>query len=69
MLARVGWMCSIDFQYELGEALGATDVYPSEENLRENRACIDTDEFCRAKRVYVFDADEYDAYKGVPECQ
>jgi hypothetical protein len=51
---RYGWMDSVDFDYELGNALGGNVIYPSEENLRDNRGCIDTDGHCTATRVVVF---------------
>ena len=35
-------MCKTDFDWELGEALGGTDLYSSIEDLRENRECVDT---------------------------
>jgi hypothetical protein len=37
----LGFMCAVDFAYELGEALGGTSIYESSEDLRNCRACID----------------------------
>jgi len=34
-------MCAIDFDYELGEAMGGNTIYPSEENLRKNHPFVD----------------------------
>ena len=53
---RVGWMDAVDFQHELGEALGGNTIYPSEEDLRKNKSCIDKSEYCYPIRVLVFDA-------------
>ena len=63
---KIGWMCSTSFDCELGQALGGEKVFPSEEDLRKRAQCIGVpsdagiDE-CRAMRVYVFDADQFDA--------
>jgi hypothetical protein len=47
MHAIPGWMCGVDFSCELGEANGGNTVYPSEENLRANRKCVNSrDEWC-----------------------
>jgi len=35
---KVGYMCMIDFEHELGRARGGSVVYPSVENLKENHA-------------------------------
>jgi hypothetical protein len=36
------WMCQVDFDYELGEALHGVRVYASEEGLKSQRKCTDT---------------------------
>ncbi len=36
----LGYMCRIDFECELGAALGGNNIYPSEEDCRENRKCV-----------------------------
>lgn len=36
-----GYMCLTDFECELGAAKGGNGVYPSIEDLRENRKCVD----------------------------
>ena len=33
---RYGYMCSITFDHELGEALGGSIIYPSIEDLKDN---------------------------------
>ena len=38
-----GWMCEIDFDYELGEAAGGTRIFASEENLNLCRKCAKLD--------------------------
>jgi hypothetical protein len=64
--AREGWMCAVDFQHEVGAALGGNTVYPSRENLCEERLCVaGGEDYCQPKRVYVVDADEIDKLKGV----
>lgn len=34
------YMCSADFDHELGEAAGGTKLYASIEDLRENSPCV-----------------------------
>lgn len=36
-----GYMCKVDFDWELGCASGGNIVYPSEKDLRERRKCVD----------------------------
>lgn len=36
---KFGYMCKTDWDWELGEAMGGCDVYPSVEDLKENRKC------------------------------
>lgn len=38
-LGRVGYMCKTDFTWEVGEAIGGNTIYPSIEDLKENRKC------------------------------
>ena len=33
---RYGYMCSIDWNWELGEALGGSTIYPSLKDLKDN---------------------------------
>jgi hypothetical protein len=37
---RYGYMCKVDFDWELGEALGGTAIYPSVEDLKAERKCV-----------------------------
>lgn len=39
MRAVHGWMCGVDFGYELGEALGGTTIFESKEDLNRCRKC------------------------------
>ena len=39
---RRGFMCKVDFDHELGEAVGGNTIYGDEEDCRKNRRCIDT---------------------------
>jgi len=41
MRAIPGWMCAVDFVYELGEAADGNKIYPSEEDLRKYHDCVD----------------------------
>ena len=34
------YMCSTDFDFELGNAAGYTKLYPSIEDLKENSPCV-----------------------------
>lgn len=36
----LGYMCQIDFECQLGAHLGGDKIYPSEEDCRENRKCV-----------------------------
>ena len=36
---KYGYMCKVDFDYELGHALGGACIYPDIEDLIENRNC------------------------------
>jgi hypothetical protein len=36
---RIGYMCAVDFQWELGEVIDSTQVYASVESLKEQRSC------------------------------
>ena len=57
---REGWMDSVDFQHEVGSAIGGNTVYPDQEEV-EALPCIKEGDYCKPKRVYVVDADEFDA--------
>jgi hypothetical protein len=60
MRAILGWMCYTDFSCELGEANGGTGVYPSEENLRANRTCVNSgDEYCKPQEVVVMSKEDF----------
>ncbi len=37
----IGYMCGVDWDHELGEALGGNVVYPSESDLIANKHCTD----------------------------
>jgi len=39
MRAVCGWMCAVDFDYELGEASGGATIFSSEKDLHEHRRC------------------------------
>lgn len=39
--AVIGYMCRIDFECELGAALGGNTIYPDIEDCREKRGCTD----------------------------
>jgi len=36
-----GYMCKVDWDHELGEALGGNTVYPSQADLISNKKCTD----------------------------
>lgn len=36
---RIGYMCLVDFNFELGEACGGNVIYPSVKDLKANRTC------------------------------
>ena len=38
--SRVGYMCQVDFDWELGEALGGTKIYSSVDDLKYERPCV-----------------------------
>lgn len=39
---KYAYMCKTGWEWELGEALGGIDLYPSVEDLLENRKCAET---------------------------
>lgn len=63
---REGWMDSIDFDHELGHAIGGNKIYPDKQEV-EALECIKAGDYCYPKRVYVFDADEFDAALAEPQ--
>ena len=36
---RFGYMCKVDWDWELGDALGGSKIYPSIEDLKEIHTC------------------------------
>jgi hypothetical protein len=63
MHAIPGWMCGVDFSCELGEANGGNTIYPSEENLRANRKCVNSsepeDKMCYPVEVVTMSKDDF----------
>lgn len=41
-----GWMCKVDWDWELGEAQGGCKIHASEEDLRSHRRCVDSRSEC-----------------------
>jgi hypothetical protein len=39
--ARIGYMCAIDFDHELGAAMGGSRIWPDVEDLKRNHPCAD----------------------------
>lgn len=37
----IGYMCGVDWDHELGNALGGNTIYPSESDLMANKRCTD----------------------------
>jgi hypothetical protein len=53
-------MCYIDFSCELGEASGGNIIYPSEENLRANRNCVNSgDKWCSPTEVVTMSKEDF----------
>jgi len=50
---RYGWMCDIAFDYELGEAAGATAVFASRESLLKGHPSCKNSEYCVPVEVRV----------------
>ncbi len=58
--AVAGWMCKVDWEWELGEAAGGTGVYASRENLKQYRNCTAGDDpNHRPQEVVVLDKDDF----------
>lgn len=36
-----GYMCKVDWECELGAAMGGNHVYPSVEDLKRHRSCVE----------------------------
>jgi hypothetical protein len=53
-----GWMCKVDFDFELGEASGGNKVYASEEDLKRHAACVSE---CGMAEVVVMSAEDFRA--------
>ncbi len=49
---RYGYMCKTDFDYELGEAMYGTKIYPSEEDLRRNYSCVEECGIVKVKVIF-----------------
>ena len=56
MRAVPGWMCAIDFAYELGEASGGNKIYPSLEDLRKHHDCLDK---CGSQEVVTMSKEDF----------
>lgn len=55
-----GWMCDVDFTWELGEAAGGTTIFASEEDLRRCRKCTTFDnEEHAAVEVFTMSKEDY----------
>lgn len=52
---RTGFMCTIDWQHELGEACGGSKVYSSVEDLKENHTCWEECGITEVRVVHVRD--------------
>lgn len=39
--AKCGFMCKVDWDHELGQALGGNTIYPSQADLVSNKKCTD----------------------------
>ena len=39
MNEEYGYMCKVDWDWEIGAALGGNKIYPSLEDLKENHKC------------------------------
>ena len=63
MHAIPGWMCSVDFDHELGEAAGGTTIYESEKDLRKHRTCVNStaeeDCFCYPAEVVTMSKEDF----------
>ncbi len=46
---KIGYMCQVDFDFELGEAMAGTSVYSSKKDLKENRKCVNECGIVRVK--------------------
>ena len=44
MRAVPGWMCQVDWDYELGEAAGGNRIFASQEDLKRCRKCTAGDD-------------------------
>lgn len=59
--SKIGYCCMTDFDWELGEALGGTEIYASIEDLRECRKCVDQ---CGIVKVRIEFEEEVEPSKG-----
>lgn len=67
-IARVGWMDSISYQHELGEASKGNKIYPTKKDCHSAHPCIETGRLddpytCQAIKVYVISEDAIERIK------
>jgi len=48
--SKYAYMCLVDYNWELGEALGGVVLYPTLKDLQENQKCVDK---CGVVRVKI----------------
>ena len=61
---RYGYMCTIDFDHELGEACGGNTIFPSLEDLKENHKCWKGCGVVKVKVYYVKTVVKQDLFSG-----
>lgn len=59
--ATEGWMCKVDFDYELGASLGGNKIYSSEKDCRRHRPYV---EECGVTHVVTLSKEDFDLSHG-----
>lgn len=49
----IGYMCLVDYECELGYASGGNTIYPSIEDLKERRKCVENCGIVEVRVSYV----------------
>lgn len=62
-----GYMCAIDWQHELGEAMGGNKIYPSIKDLKRNHTMWDECGIVKVKVELVEWVEKQDLMKNIKD--
>jgi len=66
---KIGYMCKVDYDYELGVALGGNDIFSSIEDLKRHRTCVKECGIVKVgiEELEVVQKQDFSGYKGSVE--